>query len=98
MLFRFASYLLINDTSLLISGPLLLVLVSALGMDVLLANLLSLVLLVVGRFAIADSYICGSKSLGPRRLALAQANGEHRPGGSGIEIGRDADDTAGFRA
>jgi dolichol-phosphate mannosyltransferase len=69
--FRFASYTLINNTTLLISGPLLLLLVSALGMDVLLANALSLVLLVLGRFAIADSYIWGSKSLGPRRLTLS---------------------------
>ena len=66
LLFRFASYLLINNASLLISGPLLLLLVSALRMDVLLANALSLVLLSVGRFAIADSYIWGSKSLVPR--------------------------------
>jgi glycosyltransferase involved in cell wall biosynthesis len=71
--FRFASYLLINNTSLLISGPLLFVLVSALGMDVLLANVLSLALLVLGRFAIADSYIWGSKSVGCMRLALAPA-------------------------
>jgi dolichol-phosphate mannosyltransferase len=75
LLFRFASYLLINNTSLLISGPMLLLLVSALGMNVLLANVLSLVLLVLVRFAIADSYIWGSKSLGLRRLVLSQANG-----------------------
>jgi hypothetical protein len=52
---------------------LLLLLVSALGMDVLLANVLSLVLLFLGRFAIADSYIWGSTALGPRRLAISQA-------------------------
>src|SRR5262249_45361269 len=71
--FRFASYLLINDTALLLSGPLLFVLVSALGMDVLLANLLLLVLLVLGRFAIADSYIWGSKSVRRMRLAVSMA-------------------------
>ena len=75
LLFRFASYLLINNVSLLISGPLLLLLVSALGMDVLLANVLSLALLLLGRFAIADSYIWGSQSPGPKRLALSLANG-----------------------
>jgi dolichol-phosphate mannosyltransferase len=69
--FRFASYLLINNTSLLISGPLLLLLVSAFGMDVLLANLLTLGLLVLGRFAIADSYIWGNKSLGAGQLAVS---------------------------
>jgi dolichol-phosphate mannosyltransferase len=68
--FRFASYLLFNNASLLISGPLLLLLVSALGMDVLLANALTLALLVLARFAVADSYIWGGKSLAPRRLAL----------------------------
>jgi hypothetical protein len=40
-----------------ISGPLLLLFVSALGMDGLLANALSLVLLVLARFAISDRYI-----------------------------------------
>jgi dolichol-phosphate mannosyltransferase len=64
LLFRFASYVVINNTSLLISGPLLFLLVSA-GMDVLVANVLSLVLLFLGRFAIADSCIWGSKSLSP---------------------------------
>jgi hypothetical protein len=50
--------------------------VSALGTDVLVANVLSLVLLVFGRFAIAESYIWSSKSLDPRRLALSLAKGE----------------------
>jgi dolichol-phosphate mannosyltransferase len=72
--FRFASYLLINNASLLISGPLLLVLVSALGTDVLVANVLSLVVLVFGRFALADAYIWNSNSLNPRR-ALFLAKG-----------------------
>jgi dolichol-phosphate mannosyltransferase len=68
LLVRFASYLLLNDASLLISGPLLLLLVSGLGMDVLFANALTLALLVLGRFAIADSYIWGGKSLATRSL------------------------------
>jgi dolichol-phosphate mannosyltransferase len=58
---RFASYLLINTASLLVGGPLLLLLVSALGVDVLIANVLSLALLMLVRFAIADSYIWGRK-------------------------------------
>jgi putative flippase GtrA len=65
LLFRFASYAVVSNTSLLISVPLLLLLVSALGMDLLLANALSLVLLCLGRFAIADSYIWGNRSLSP---------------------------------
>jgi dolichol-phosphate mannosyltransferase len=65
LLCRFGLYLLISDTSLLISGPLLLLLVSALGMNVYLANVLSLVLLVLVRFAIADSCIWGGKALDP---------------------------------
>ena len=73
--FRFASYLVINNTSLLITGPLLLLLVSALGMDLLLANVLSLLLLVLARFVIADSYIWGGKSLGRRRRALTHVTG-----------------------
>jgi putative flippase GtrA len=75
LLCRLGSYLVVNDTSLLITGPLLLLLVSALGMDVLIANALTLALLVLGRFSIADSYIWGGKSLAPKRLALSQAKG-----------------------
>ena len=83
--FRLVSYLLISNTFLLLSGPLLLLLVSALRMDVLLANVLSLVLLVLGRFAIADSYIWstdhrplrGGAGVRARRVVVASAN----PGG-----------------
>jgi dolichol-phosphate mannosyltransferase len=74
--FRFASYLLINNTSLLISGPLLLLLVSPLCMGVVLANGLSLGLLVLARFAIADSYIWGSRSLRPRPASSPRQMGE----------------------
>ena len=74
LVFRFASYLLISDASLLISGPLLLLLVSALGIYLLLANVLSLALLFLARFAIADSYIWSGESLGSRRLAFYEAN------------------------
>jgi putative flippase GtrA len=62
LLFRFAGYLLLTCTSLLITGPLLLLLVSTLGIDVVLANVLSLLVLVLGRFTIADSYIWGGAS------------------------------------
>jgi len=74
LVFRFASYLLISNAWPLISGPLLLLLVSALGMDLLLANVLSLALLFLARFAIADSYIWSGESLGSRRLAFYEAN------------------------
>jgi len=40
-------------------------------MDLLLANVLSLALLVLARFAIADSYIWGGKSRGPKRLVVS---------------------------
>jgi putative flippase GtrA len=76
LLCRFAGYLLVSDASLLISGPLLLLLVSALGIDVLLANVLSLVALALGRFAIADSCIWGGDrpsarlSYTPRRMRI----------------------------
>ena len=73
LVFRFASYLLISDASLLISGPLLLLLVSALGIYLLLANVLSLALLFLARFSIAVSYIWSGVSLDPRRLAFSEA-------------------------
>ena len=73
LVFRFASYLLISNASLLIGGPWLLLLVSALGMDLLLANVLSLALLFLARFSIAVSYIWSGVSLDPRRLAFSEA-------------------------
>ena len=73
LVFRFASYLLRSNASLLISGPLLLLLVSALAMDLLLANVLSLALLFLARFSIAGSYIWSGESLDPRRLAFSEA-------------------------
>lgn len=64
---RLGSYLLINNVSLVVSGPLLVLLVSV-GVGLLMANVLSLLLLVTVRFAVADSYIWGPKSLRLRRL------------------------------
>jgi dolichol-phosphate mannosyltransferase len=61
--FRLVSYVLMNNVSLLISAPLLIVLVSALGLGVVVSNVLSLLVLAALRFAIADSYVWGSKSL-----------------------------------
>jgi glycosyltransferase involved in cell wall biosynthesis len=57
--FRFGSYALINNASLLVGGPLLVLLVSELGIGVLAANLFTLLLLGVLRFGIADSYVWG---------------------------------------
>jgi hypothetical protein len=43
--------------------------------NLLIANLLSLVLLVLARFVIADSYVWGGRSLGRRRPALTHVTG-----------------------
>jgi dolichol-phosphate mannosyltransferase len=69
---RLASYVLINNVSLLISGPVLWLLVSGFGMALVFANVLSLVALAVLRFAIADAYVWGSRSIRLPRLALAE--------------------------
>jgi dolichol-phosphate mannosyltransferase len=57
--FRFGSYALINNASLLVSGPLLVLLVSELGVGVLAANVFTLLLLGVLRFGVADSFVWG---------------------------------------
>lgn len=69
---RLASYVLINNVSLLISAPVLCLLVSGLGVALVVANVLSLVALAVLRFAIADAYVWGSRSLRRPRLGLAE--------------------------
>jgi putative flippase GtrA len=69
---RLASYALINNFSLLISGPILVLLVSWLGMALVVANVLSLVVLAVLRFGIADAYVWGSRSFRRPRLRLAR--------------------------
>ncbi|MFL5828328.1 MAG: GtrA family protein [Solirubrobacteraceae bacterium] len=70
---RLVGYVLANNASLLLSAPLLIVLVSALGLGVSVANVISLALLVVVRFVVADRYIWGSKRIGwgKRRRAFA---------------------------
>lgn len=58
---RLAGYVLVNNGTLVISSPLLVLLVSGVGIGLLAANVLSLALLVLLRFAIADSYIWRSE-------------------------------------
>ena len=69
---RLASYVLVNNVSLLISGPVLWLLVSGLGVALVVANVVSLVALAVLRFAVADAYVWGSRSLRRPRLGLAE--------------------------
>ena len=54
---RMAGYLVMNNTLLLLRGPLLAILISGLGVHYALANLLSLILMTLVRFAIADHLI-----------------------------------------
>jgi dolichol-phosphate mannosyltransferase len=62
--FRFGSYALINNASLLVSGPLLVLLVSALGIGLAAANVFTLLFLGLLRFGIADSYVWGRQQHG----------------------------------
>jgi dolichol-phosphate mannosyltransferase len=54
---RFLAFLALNNLSLLLRGPMLYLLVSLIGMDAVLANLVSLVVIFVIRFAVADTLI-----------------------------------------
>ena len=66
--FRLTSYVLLNNCSLALTGPLLVLLVSVAGMGLLVANVVSLVVLAGVRFAVADAYVWGSRPLRlPRR-------------------------------
>jgi putative flippase GtrA len=56
---RFSGFLVLNNLSLLLRGPLLVVLVSLIGMGSVLANLVSLLVIFAVRFAVADSLIWG---------------------------------------
>lgn len=59
---RLVAFLALSNASLLIRGPLLALLVSGLGMHYLIANLLTLVLMTLVRFAISDGLIWSSGS------------------------------------
>ena len=54
---RFLAFLALNNLSLLLRGPMLYVLVSLIGMNPVLANLVSLLAIFVIRFAVADTLI-----------------------------------------
>ena len=71
--FRLTSYVLLNNCSLALTGPLLVLLVSGVGMGLLVANVFSLLVLVGVRFAVADPYVWGSAPLRPTRRGVAAA-------------------------
>lgn len=54
---RLGLFFVVNNVALLLRGPILVVLTSVIGVNYLLANLISLGVLTVARFAIADSWI-----------------------------------------
>ena len=54
---RLMLFLLVNNAALLLRGPILVVLTSAVGLNYLLSNLVSLGVLTIVRFAVADSWI-----------------------------------------
>lgn len=56
---RLGLFLVVNNIALLLRGPILVVLTSVVGMNYLVSNLVSLGVLTVARFAIADSWIWG---------------------------------------
>jgi putative flippase GtrA len=70
---RLAGYVLFNNCSLALTGPLLVLLVSVAGIDLVVANVLSLVTLTLVRFAFADTYLWGQAPAAagpPERHAL----------------------------
>jgi dolichol-phosphate mannosyltransferase len=71
---RFVSFVAVNSLAFALSGPILWVLVSGLGLHYLVGNLLSIGVLMILRFLVADRFIWGeSRPLG--RLEGARATG-----------------------
>jgi dolichol-phosphate mannosyltransferase len=72
---RFISFTVVNSLAFALSGPLLWVLVSEIGLHYLLGNLLSIGGLMVVRFVVADKLIWGAGRPVGRLLDLVAANG-----------------------
>jgi dolichol-phosphate mannosyltransferase len=71
---RFVSFVAVNSLAFALSGPLLWILVSGLGLHYLVGNLLSIGVLMILRFLVADRLIWGeSRPLGRLRTARAPA-------------------------
>lgn len=84
---RMALFFAVNNVALLLRGPILVALTSVLGLNYLVSNLISLGVLTVARFAIADSWIWAvaeapdaggvPEPLGPADGRLASDVGHH---------------------
>lgn len=61
-LHRLGLFFAVNNVALLLRGPILVVLTSGLGMNYLVSNLVSLGVLTLARFAIADSWIWADRT------------------------------------
>jgi dolichol-phosphate mannosyltransferase len=59
---RLGLFFAVNNVALLLRGPILVVLTSGLGLNYLVSNLISLGVLTVARFAIADSWIWADRA------------------------------------
>lgn len=70
---RFGSYLAMNNVALLLRGPLLAWLVSWFGMHYLLANIITLVVVMVARYALADRFIWAKPEPRPAEKHAAEA-------------------------
>jgi dolichol-phosphate mannosyltransferase len=71
---RFVSFVAVNSLAFALSGPLLWILVSGLGLHYLVGNLLSIGVLMILRFLVADRLIWGERRpLGRLRSARAPA-------------------------
>jgi dolichol-phosphate mannosyltransferase len=57
---RFAMFWVVNNVALLLRSPIIAVLTGGFGMNILWSNLISLGVLIIGRFLVADSLIWGS--------------------------------------
>jgi dolichol-phosphate mannosyltransferase len=72
LLTRYASFLGLNNATLLLRIPVLLVLTEAVGLSYLWSNALTLLMLFVARFAIADGWIWGNGSAKLAALRIAE--------------------------
>ncbi len=77
---RLGLFFAVNNVALLLRGPILVVLTSVVGLNYLVSNLISLGVLTVARFAVADSWIWGEAVVPDGEIGSGPESGSSVPG------------------
>ncbi len=74
---RMAAFFAVNNGALSLRGPMLVVLVSALSLHYLVANVITLAVIMLARYALADTWIWGRRSMGGKGESLVHSYNIH---------------------